>query len=139
MKLQPINAHPANHRAGVRVLRASRRARMPRMPAISVLILTLNEEVNLAGCIESCSWSDDIVVFDSLSKDRTAAIAREQGARFIQRQFDNYAAQRNAGLREVSFKHPWVLMIDADERTPPDLVAEMTAAVAAAGDDVALI
>ena len=111
---------------------------MAAMTPISVLILTLNEEINLAECIDSCAWSDDVVVFDSFSTDRTHAIAAAKAARFVQRRFDNYAAQRNAALTEVTFKYPWVLMIDADERTPPDLVAEMTRAVANAGLETVL-
>jgi len=107
-------------------------------PPISVLILTLNEEINLADCLESCAWSDDIVVFDSFSSDGTARIAARPGVRFLQRRFDNYAAQRTAALAEVSYRHPWVLMLDADERTPADLVAEMASAVADAGEDLDL-
>ena len=105
---------------------------------ISILILSLNEEVNLAACLDSCSWCDDVVVFDSFSTDRTQDIAAAGGARFLQRRFDNYAAQRNAGLTEVSYKHPWVLMLDADERIPADLAEEMQRAVAAADPDTAL-
>ena len=92
---------------------------------ISVLILTLNEEVNLRGCLESVAFSDDVIVLDSFSADRTADIARDCGARVYQRVFDNYAAQRNYGLREVRYRHPWVLMLDADERVPPDLRDEI--------------
>ncbi len=108
------------------------------MSAVSVLILTLNEEGNLAECIDSCGWSDDIVIFDSMSQDRTVEIARAKGARVFERRFDNYAAQRNAALTTVSYQHEWVLMVDADERVPPDLVAEMQTAVAAVGDEVAM-
>jgi len=72
------------------------------MCSISVLILTLNEEANLAECLESCSWCDDIVVFDSFSTDRTPEIALLGGVRFFQRRFDNYAAQRNACLLYTS-------------------------------------
>jgi len=99
--------------------------------AISVVILTLNEEVNLPGCLESIAWSDDVVVFDSHSTDRTVEIANEHGARVVQREFDNYATQRNAALHEVSYKYDWLLMVDADERWPADLGREMTAAVQA--------
>jgi glycosyltransferase involved in cell wall biosynthesis len=106
--------------------------------SVSVLILTLNEEVNLAACIDSCMWSDDIVVFDSISKDRTLEVAQARGARVAQRQFDNYAAQRNAALNDVTYKYPWVLMVDADERVTAELAAEITAAVAAAGPEVAM-
>lgn len=102
------------------------------MSSVSILILTLNEEANLAECIDSCAWSDDIVVFDSLSQDRSREIALAKGARVIERAFDNYAAQRNAALTTVNYNNPWVLMVDADERIPQDLAAEICAEVAAA-------
>ncbi len=108
------------------------------MSDISVLILTLNEEMNLADCIDSCSWSRDIVVFDSMSQDRTLEIAKAKGARVIQRHFDNYAAQRNAALTTVQYKNPWVFMVDADERVPPELAREIEMTVAGVGADVAL-
>jgi glycosyltransferase involved in cell wall biosynthesis len=108
------------------------------MKGVSVLILTLNEEVNLGECIDSCAACDDIVVFDSMSEDRTLEIARQKGARVVQRRFDNYAAQRNAALTTVDYKHPWVLMVDADERLNDDLGAEISDRVAAAGDAVAI-
>jgi glycosyltransferase involved in cell wall biosynthesis len=108
------------------------------MSGVSVLILTLNEEINLGDCIDSCSWSDDIVVFDSMSIDRTREIALSKGARVVERTFDNYAAQRNAALGSVVYRNPWVLMVDADERIPAELAAEIAAATARAGSDVAL-
>ncbi len=106
--------------------------------SISVLILTLDEEVNLGACLGSVAWCDDVVVLDSFSRDRTPEIARERGARLYQRAFDNYANQRNFGLREVSYRHPWVLMLDADERVPEDLRDEMFAATRQAPESVAL-
>lgn len=105
---------------------------------VSVVILTLNEEIDLPGCLESCAWSDDIVVFDSLSEDGTVELAKAAGARVVQRRFDDYASQRNAALSSVDYRHDWVLMIDADERVPGDLAAEIGAAVAAAGPDLTL-
>jgi glycosyltransferase involved in cell wall biosynthesis len=98
--------------------------------SISVLILTLNEEINLPSCLASVAWSDDIVVLDSLSTDRTVEIARAHGARVFQRCFDNERNQRTYGLREISFKYPWVYMPDADEITPPELRDEILAVVA---------
>lgn len=92
---------------------------------ISILILTLNEEVNLPGCLESVRWSDDIVVYDSYSSDKTTNIAQGTGARVIQRHFDNYANQRNAALQEVEYKYPWLLMLDADELATPEMVEEL--------------
>jgi glycosyltransferase involved in cell wall biosynthesis len=106
--------------------------------SISVLILTLDEEVNLAACLDSVAWCEDVVVLDSFSHDRTVEIAHAGGARLYQRAFDNYANQRNFGLRQVEYRHPWVLMLDADERVPQDLHLEMQAATRAAGEEVAL-
>jgi glycosyltransferase involved in cell wall biosynthesis len=96
---------------------------------VSVLILTLNEEINLPGCLESVSWSDDIVVFDSFSTDRTVEISKASGVRVFQRKFDNYASQRNAALNEVEYKNPWVLMVDADERWPSEIFDEIKSAI----------
>jgi glycosyltransferase involved in cell wall biosynthesis len=102
--------------------------------SVSILILTLNEEANLPGCLESVAWSDDVVVFDSFSTDRTVEIAKAAGARVIQRKFDNYAAQRNAALTEVQYKHPWVMMVDADERWGKELGDEIMDAINASDD-----
>jgi glycosyltransferase involved in cell wall biosynthesis len=108
------------------------------MSSISILILTLNEEANLPECLEACAWCDDVVVFDSHSGDKTCEIAAAWGARVFQREFDDYAAQRNAALTDVSYRHPWVLMLDADERPPLELVSEMLQAVAAADAESAM-
>jgi glycosyltransferase involved in cell wall biosynthesis len=92
---------------------------------ISVLIITKNEEQDLAGCLESVSWSDDIFVFDSFSTDRTEEIARSYGANFVQRTFDGYASQRNSALGSLPFRHDWIFLLDADERPTRELVDEM--------------
>jgi glycosyltransferase involved in cell wall biosynthesis len=100
--------------------------------------LTLEEEVNIGSCLDSVAWSDDVVVLDSLSTDRTVEIARSRGARVIERPFDSYAGQRNFGLRDIQYRNPWVLMLDADERVPDDLRDEMLAAVSSADSSVSL-
>lgn len=106
---------------------------------ISVVILTLNEEVNLPGALASLKGlCDDVVVFDSLSSDATLAIAGQFGARVHQRRFDHYAAQRMAALSEVAYTHPWLLMLDADERVTPELWAEMVASTQNADSSVTL-
>jgi glycosyltransferase involved in cell wall biosynthesis len=91
---------------------------------ISVLILTRNEERDLPAALDSVSWSDDIHVFDSHSTDNTVAIAQQAGAHLHQRIFDDYATHRNAAL-QLPFKHPWVFLLDADERPTPELSREM--------------
>ena len=76
---------------------------------ISVLILTFNEEQNIAECLESVTFSDDIVVLDSKSTDNTTNIAQKYDAIVLSREFDDYASQRNFGL-SYDFKHEWILM-----------------------------
>ncbi len=95
---------------------------------ISVLILTKDEEQDLPACLDSVSWCDDVHVFDSGSTDRTIEIARMGGATVTIRAFDGYASQRNASLR-LPFRHPWLLVLDADERPTPELSAELVQAV----------
>ena len=92
---------------------------------VSVLILTLNEEINLPGCLESVKWCDDIVVYDSFSNDQTIEIARAAGARVIQRKFDNWSAHQNWAVQNIDFKHPWVFYLDADERGDDHLTKEL--------------
>jgi glycosyltransferase involved in cell wall biosynthesis len=103
---------------------------------ISVLILTKNEERDLPGCLESVAFSDDIHVFDSLSTDSTAAIAGRFGAQLHRRPFDDYATHRNAALTTLPFKHPWLFILDADERPTPQLVHEIQQIALAAPPEI---
>ena len=103
---------------------------------ISVLILTRNEEHDLPGCLASVSWCDDIHVFDSHSTDGTVAMAQAAGAHLHTRRFDDYAAHRNAALSTVPFRHPWVFLLDADERPTPELAREMQQLALAAPEAV---
>jgi len=93
-------------------------------PPISVLILTKNEEQDLPACLASVAWCDDIHVFDSHSTDATQQIARTAGAQLHTRVFDDYATHRNAAFA-LNFKHPWLFLLDADERPTPELSAGM--------------
>lgn len=95
---------------------------------ISILIPTLNEERNLADCLASVAWSDDIVVVDSGSRDRTCELARAAGARVVQFQWNKeFPKKKNWALANVDWKHDWVLILDADERILPELAAEIQA------------
>lgn len=93
--------------------------------SLSILILTLNEEANLPECLQSVKWSDDIVVLDSFSNDRTVKIAEEMSARVVQRRFDNWSAHQNWAIEQIPFKHPWVFYLDADERMTEELRDEL--------------
>ncbi len=92
---------------------------------VSILILTRNEEEDLPGCLASVAWSDDVHVFDSFSTDQTLPIAESSGAHVQQRVFDDFASQRNAALERCHFRHPWVFVLDADERVPTELALEL--------------
>lgn len=107
--------------------------------SISALILTYNEKLNLSRCLDSLKWCDDIVVLDSYSTDSTQAIAESYGARFYQRVFDNYAQQRNYGLKDIKYKNDWVLMLDADEEATPELIDEILTAVSECEDGVGMM
>jgi len=104
---------------------------------ISVLILTKDEERNLAACIDALRWSDDIHVLDSYSTDATVAIAEQCGAKVSYRTFDSFAQQQNWALETIQFRYPWVFYIDADERVTPDLAKSMVKAVQNPGEWVA--
>jgi len=92
---------------------------------ISVLILTKNEEHDITGCLKSVSWCDDIHVFDSFSDDKTVELATAFGATVTQRKFDNWSSHQNWGLKNILFKHEWVLYIDADERVSESLLSAL--------------
>jgi len=97
--------------------------------SISILILTFNEEENLPACLEAIAWCDDIVVLDSFSTDGTVEIAKKFGVRVYQRQFDNFAGQRNFALTNFDFRHEWVFHLDADEIITDELKSEMEMAI----------
>lgn len=88
---------------------------------ISGIVTTLNEERNIAECIRSLfQVCDEVVVVDSLSKDRTREIAEAEGARVFTQSYLGDGIQKNVALKHV--KNAWVISIDADERLTPELV-----------------
>ena len=99
----------------------------------SILILTLDEEANLDRCLASVHRSDDVVVLDSFSTDRTVELAKTAGARVYQRVFDDFASQRNHALDYIDFKHPWIFHLDADERFTDELRQECSQVIAEDG------
>jgi len=102
---------------------------------ISVVILTLNEELNLPRCLEAISWCDDVLIVDSFSSDATLKIAGEHGVRIVQRAFDSFAGQRNFALDQCELKHEWIFHLDADEVMTPYLSAEILSCIAATDKD----
>lgn len=93
---------------------------------ISVVIITFNEERNIARCLASVkAIADDIVVVDSFSTDATERIVRDHGARFVQHAFEGHIEQKNWAITQV--KHPWVLSLDADEALDEKLTRSILA------------
>ena len=107
---------------------------MPARAAVSVLVLTRNEEANIAECLESLRWAAEVLVVDSMSTDRTVEIAEALGAKVCPHAFAGYADQRNWALQNLPFAHDWVLMIDADERIPGALADEIREVLSRSSD-----
>lgn len=95
------------------------------MTPITAVIITLNEEENLARCLASLGWVDEIVVVDSGSTDRTLDIACDSNARIISTDWKGYAATKQIGVDAA--RNDWVLWIDADEAVSDELRDEIDA------------
>ena len=90
----------------------------------SIYILTHNEEIDIAACIESALLSDDVIVIDSLSDDRTIEIASRYPVRVVQHAFESHGKQRTWMLRSIPARHEWVYILEADERMTSALFEE---------------
>lgn len=95
------------------------------VPPVSVIILAWNEEVNIADCLRSCAWCDDVHILDSGSTDRTCQIAKAMGAHVHMHPFQSFGQQRNWAIDNIPCKHEWHFHLDADERFVPELVSEL--------------
>jgi len=96
-----------------------------RLP-ISVVVPVLNEEANLADCLASVRFADEVFVVDSGSTDRTVEIAQAHGARVVQFRFQpGGPRKKNWALENLPFRNEWVLLLDADERVTPELEEEI--------------
>ena len=94
------------------------------MERLSVVIITYNEERNLARCLESVlPVADEIVVLDSFSTDHTVEIAESYGAVVYQQKFLGYIAQKNKALSLAT--NNYVLSLDADEALSYGLISRV--------------
>ena len=92
------------------------------MQRLSVVIITYNEEHNIADCIKSVQpIADEILVLDSFSKDRTVEIAEGLGAVVKRHRFEGHVQQKNHAKNMAT--HQWVLSLDADERASDEMCA----------------
>lgn len=93
------------------------------MEKISAIVIAGNEENNIADCLESVRWADEIIVVDSESRDRTVEIAKRYTDNVFVRKWEGYASQKKYSLEKAG--NEWVLSLDADERVSPELFEEI--------------
>jgi glycosyltransferase involved in cell wall biosynthesis len=102
----------------------------PQKIPVSVLIPAKNEELNLSACLESVARADEVFVVDSQSSDRSLEIAESCGVEVVQFHFNGrWPKKKNWSLDNLPFRHEWVLIVDCDERIPPELWDEIATAI----------
>ena len=98
---------------------------MPSIPPtpITAVVIAKNEEKNLARCLRSLSFCDEIIVVDSGSQDQTQAIARSFGCTVYDHPFTRFGDQKAFAVSKAT--HDWVLSLDADEEVSESLTQEI--------------
>lgn len=91
---------------------------------VSIVVITKNEEDNIAACLESASWADEVIILDDASTDNTVNIAKKFTDKVFSRKMDIEGKHRNYAYSLA--KNNWVLSLDADERVTPELAGEIT-------------
>ncbi|MEO6444324.1 MAG: glycosyltransferase family 2 protein [Gemmatimonadaceae bacterium] len=104
---------------------------MPGTVPVSVVIAARNEEREIAECVASTAWAQEIIVVENDSNDETLARAEGAGAQAFRHPFVSIGAQRNAAIARAT--QPWIFVLDADERATPALGREVLALVEADG------
>ncbi len=97
------------------------------MKRLSVIIVAKNEANNIADCVRSALFADEVIVLDSGSTDRTAELAEAAGAKVVTTDWPGYGPQNNRGIDMAT--GDWFFSLDADERITPALAAEIRAAI----------
>jgi glycosyltransferase involved in cell wall biosynthesis len=95
---------------------------------LSAVVITQNAAAEIAACLESAAFADEILVVDSGSGDATAEIAARRGARVLQKDWLGFGRQKQFAVEQAA--HDWVLCLDADERVSPELAASIRRALA---------
>jgi glycosyltransferase involved in cell wall biosynthesis len=94
------------------------------MPKLSIIVITLNEELNIGECLESVKWADEIILVDSNSKDNTVEIAKSYTDKIYLTEDKSYASKRNLAIEKASGE--WIMWLDADERITDNLKNEIS-------------
>lgn len=101
----------------------------PQMPTLSVIVIARNEARNIAGCVRSAAFADEVVVLDSGSTDDTVELARAAGARVsVAADWQGFGTQKNRALALA--QGDWVFSLDCDERITPQLQQQILQAIA---------
>ncbi len=98
------------------------------MPPVTATIITKDEADSIADALKSLCWADEIIVVDAESTDETVAIARQFTERVYVRPWNGYVDQKNHAASLAT--HDWIFSLDADERVPEKLSAEIRALLA---------
>jgi glycosyltransferase involved in cell wall biosynthesis len=94
------------------------------MSRLSVYVIAYNDEPNMRACLESVAgWAAELIVVDSHSTDRTAAIAKEFTDKVYQVEFTGFGALRNQAVAYCA--NEWIFSLDTDERMTPELKREI--------------
>jgi len=94
--------------------------------SVTPLLLTYNEEANIARTLAALGWARRVVVLDSGSTDRTETLARSfSNVAWYVRPFDNHAAQWEFGIHETSIDSTFVLALDADMIPTPAFIGDL--------------
>jgi glycosyltransferase involved in cell wall biosynthesis len=109
----------------------------PEKIPVTTIILTKDAAHDLHYCLASLSWCNDIHVVDSRSSDGTVSIATKEGAHVLSNPFVSFGQQRNWAIDHCNIAHPWVLFLDADERSTPEFALQLKDAIARADEGVA--
>jgi glycosyltransferase involved in cell wall biosynthesis len=94
---------------------------------LSVILIVKNEAPNVASCLESVAWADEIIVLDSGSADETVAICRQYTPHVYETDWPGFGVQKQRALEKA--RGDWVLSIDADEIVTPELRGEIEQAI----------
>lgn len=100
---------------------------------VTVIVPVRNEARNIAHCLETLGWADQVFVVDSNSDDGTAEIAGSHGASVVQFGYKGgWPKKKNWAISNLDIANEWILIVDADERITPELQGEIGRAIARA-------
>ena len=98
---------------------------------VTVVIAAKDAGAHIRDCVASVvDWAGEVLVVENDSADDTVALARQAGATVFSHPFRTIGAQRNVAIARA--RHPWILVVDADERCTPELAGEVVALLGAA-------